>query len=433
MEMLLSEPIKFWGNNKELPDPELVLFYKELERREIWLDTEICWDNVSIIIKYINYINATAGDDMTPIILRIMSPGGELPSMFTLYHTIRDSRVPIHTINMGDCHSAAFPIFLAGAERSMVKGACFIAHEGSGMVGGTFRETKQAMKHYEQQIQVMRDIIVENTLFTTEEIQSRFESEQDFYIDEELAKKYKVVTNDLQIIYCITNKINNKLYIGKTNDFQRRKTEHLRRAFNHNDKSYDFPLYRAIREYGIENFEFAVLGRFVPEKINQKEQEFIQKFNTRQNGYNLTDGGEGGKTVEGVDCINAALTEEELRDIRLRMSYCFELVSEIYLDYNDIIEKNNFHKVCYGKSYKNSPTMELLTEEILEFHKKRCKFALTTREILDIRILKDKGVTKKDIYLKYQEKCGYSTFEKYYYGSRAPEITIEKAKQYNII
>ena len=50
------------------------------------------------------------------------------------------------------------------------------------------------------------------------------------------------------VIYRAICKINGKSYIGQTNDFQRRKKEHLRA----ND---DYPFHRAIKKYGEKAFD----------------------------------------------------------------------------------------------------------------------------------------------------------------------------------
>ena len=50
-------------------------------------------------------------------------------------------------------------------------------------MGGSFRENKMALKQYERDVLKMKEIIVENTNFTMEELESQFEKEQDFYRD----------------------------------------------------------------------------------------------------------------------------------------------------------------------------------------------------------------------------------------------------------
>lgn len=96
-------------------------------------------------------------------------------------------------------------------------------------------------------------------------------------------------------IYKITNQVNGKMYIGKTehNDPLIRWKEHQRAS---RDKSIlHRPLYSAIRKYGLDNFKFEVIERTnYPE---QREQYYIALYNTYHNGYNATLGGDGSKLV----------------------------------------------------------------------------------------------------------------------------------------
>lgn len=58
-------------------------------------------------------------------------------------------------------------------------------------------------------------------------------------------------------IYCITNKINNKMYIGQTaRMLQERWKDHLESSRDLNNHR---PLYLAMRKYGIENFSLTIL------------------------------------------------------------------------------------------------------------------------------------------------------------------------------
>lgn len=90
----------------------------------------------------------------------------------------------------------------------------------------------------------------------------------------------------------ITNKINNKKYIGKTlKTIEERWKEH-KRAYKR--KSYENrPLYRAMNKYGIENFCIEEIANCSNEEINEKEQYFIKFYNTYHFGYNATLGGDG--------------------------------------------------------------------------------------------------------------------------------------------
>lgn len=102
----------------------------------------------------------------------------------------------------------------------------------------------------------------------------------------------KAAMKSLLIIYSITNLINGKRYIGQTRQgLARRRGEHVHR-FNLGER--DHKLYQAMRKYGIENFKFEILCRVRrPEYLDVLEAYFVEKFDTFNNGYNMTCGGDG--------------------------------------------------------------------------------------------------------------------------------------------
>ena len=96
-------------------------------------------------------------------------------------------------------------------------------------------------------------------------------------------------------IYKITNKINNKVYIGQTKQYEKRMKQHKKAPFDENKSTYDYPLYRAIRKYGLENFDFEKIEENISstDEMNRKEIEYIKKYNARNPkfGYNRAYGG----------------------------------------------------------------------------------------------------------------------------------------------
>ena len=93
-------------------------------------------------------------------------------------------------------------------------------------------------------------------------------------------------------IYKITNLVNGKSYIGQSVNIQKRFNAHKSVAFNPNDANYNYPLYRAIRKYGLENFSFEVLEECDISELNNKEIYYISKYNTYGKcGYNQDKGG----------------------------------------------------------------------------------------------------------------------------------------------
>lgn len=94
-------------------------------------------------------------------------------------------------------------------------------------------------------------------------------------------------------IYKITNKINNKSYIGQT-------TGSLKKRWNKHcsEKSQCLILKNAIKKYGKENFIIEEIdGANSQSELNYKEWLLIHKNNTVfPNGYNMKEGGgQGGK------------------------------------------------------------------------------------------------------------------------------------------
>lgn len=92
------------------------------------------------------------------------------------------------------------------------------------------------------------------------------------------------------IIYKSTNLINGKSYIGKSiKSLNHRKSKHI----NHTKNGSTNYFHKAIRKYGIENFEWFVIEECKEDILNEREIFWIKKLKTRFNGYNLTDGGDG--------------------------------------------------------------------------------------------------------------------------------------------
>jgi len=89
-------------------------------------------------------------------------------------------------------------------------------------------------------------------------------------------------------IYCITNKLTNKIYVGQAINIHHRIKEHFRSSKDPR-RSY-YHLYTAITESGWNNFQIRILEKTNAAKnLNDREAFWIITLNSiHPNGYNST-------------------------------------------------------------------------------------------------------------------------------------------------
>lgn len=96
-------------------------------------------------------------------------------------------------------------------------------------------------------------------------------------------------------IYLIKNKINNHKYVGQTLQTIEKRWYHHK----YDSKRLDYPLYKAIRKYGSNNFLITEIERLedinkhnLSKKLDEREIYWINYYGTYTNGYNQTIGGQ---------------------------------------------------------------------------------------------------------------------------------------------
>ena len=96
-------------------------------------------------------------------------------------------------------------------------------------------------------------------------------------------------------IYKIENQVNQKVYIGQSTNISTRWRRHRSEVSNLNNS---YPLYRAMRKYGLENFSFEIIEECFKEDLDSRERYWIKEFDSYYNGYNQTSGGQiGGASI----------------------------------------------------------------------------------------------------------------------------------------
>lgn len=198
-------------------------------------------------------------------------------------------------------------------------------------------------------------------------------------------------------IYKITNKNNGKIYIGQSDNVERRISEH---------KKYRIPtIDDYINVLGVENFNFEILEECSKEDLDQKEQDYIEKYNSKENGYNIQLGGFNNSQGEGNG--RAAVTEEDV--IYIRKSYAAHAApSKIYEQYfKDKISKSQFQNIWQGRSW-TYVMPEVFTEENKKYYisgQVKTKALLTLDEVLHYRTYYIDH-TREEVYVKFIEEKG---------------------------
>lgn len=127
----------------------------------------------------------------------------------------------------------------------------------------------------------------------------------------------------MHCLYKITNLVNNKIYIGQTNNLNRRWQAHKNAALKNKPEQI---IHFALIKYGLENFQFEHIATCKTwDDANEVETILvIQENSLSPNGYNVTRGGYNApKTDEWKQAMknwHASLSFEEREEISKKQS-----------------------------------------------------------------------------------------------------------------
>lgn len=92
-------------------------------------------------------------------------------------------------------------------------------------------------------------------------------------------------------IYLISNDVNSKLYVGQTiQNLNKRFNGHC--CYSKSDRSANMYIKRAIHKYGRDKFHITLLEECPIDLLNEREKYWISFYDSYNNGYNLTKGGQ---------------------------------------------------------------------------------------------------------------------------------------------
>lgn len=208
-------------------------------------------------------------------------------------------------------------------------------------------------------------------------------------------------------IYKITNKVNNNSYIGLSKNIEKRWSDHKGHMNGSRQDCIDKVLYKAMRKYGVDNFEMEILEECEENKLIEREIYWINYYDTFKNRrhYNSTPGGDlaGPNSIkQGEDHGMAKLTEKEV--VFCRKCYKEGKRSrDIYTKYfADKVKYSGFLRMWHGKTWKH------IQPEVFNENPHKAKYTETDCEIITA-LFKESGLSLSKFVKTEECYVGYGT------------------------
>ena len=167
-------------------------------------------------------------------------------------------------------------------------------------------------------------------------------------------------------IYKIVNDINNKVYVGKTeNTLEKRFSEHCKDSQKREEEKR--PLYAAMRKYGTEHFSIELVEECDIEMVSLREQYWIGFYKGYTEGYNATLGGDGKAYINREEILEMWNTGNSLKEIAELTKHDPTWLSQILqsngVDKNEIAKRSQKH--WGARAPKQVIMLDKKTNEIL--------------------------------------------------------------------
>lgn len=221
-------------------------------------------------------------------------------------------------------------------------------------------------------------------------------------------------------IYKIANIKNNRVYIGQSNNLERRRKEH----FDWNLKSSQY--IDIIIKENKQDFIFEIIEICDSSLLDEREKYWISFYNSFYDGYNKTKGG------QNQYCGHPKLTKEDVEHIRIAYNLHEEKES-VYNLYADKISKAGFSHIWDGSRWKDIMP-EVYTEENKAFHREKGRWKkgqnhpsskLTDEEVLKIRN-RYVNETCREIWEDYKDKYTLGSLKQILTGVKYSHLPIYK-------
>lgn len=164
-----------------------------LDRNIFIGDIDNIADTVDAVIRFWNNYDNQRNipiDEREPIKLYIDSYGGSLTEAFTICDSIKLSKTPIWTINIGTAYSGGFLIAICGDRRYAYPHASYLFHEGATGNSADANKFRNFADFYQIQLEQLKDIILKHTSITSEKYKEK--QRDDWWITADEAVDLKV-------------------------------------------------------------------------------------------------------------------------------------------------------------------------------------------------------------------------------------------------
>ena len=149
-------------------------------------------------------------------------------------------------------------------------------------------------------------------------------------------------------IYKITNTINGKSYIGQTiQNVKERFYQHC--ATKCSKAVSNMAIHRAIKKYGKSNFTVEVIEEIDSANLNDRERYWIKYYNSYNNGYNSTKGGQDGckpfKDLDVESIIKEYNTGKSLRTLGTIFNVDKQTIKDLLIRHNVELRTTRTYKL----------------------------------------------------------------------------------------
>ena len=149
-------------------------------------------------------------------------------------------------------------------------------------------------------------------------------------------------------IYKITNTINGKSYIGQTiQNVKERFYQHC--ATKCSKAVSNMAIHRAIKKYGKSNFTVEVIEEIDSANLNDRERYWIKYYNSYNNGYNSTKGGQDGckpfKDLDVESIIKEYNTGKSLRTLGTIFKVDKQTIKDLLIRHNVELRTTRTYKL----------------------------------------------------------------------------------------